>query len=130
MTCEVCRHDAPYTQAQLERRKRELDRDPTISVYPCPDCGGTDYMLSTVNLDRPPPPTYDGMLAQPPTGTPEATVAMINRMPRGPARMKYYEQRQLGGWMVANHMLLMGGLGLLVVVIAVAVFAAVWMVVK
>jgi hypothetical protein len=68
MVCEVCRHDAPYTRNQLVRRQQELDRNPTIDIYPCPDCGGTDYMLSTVNLDQAPPRQYDGILTnKPPT---------------------------------------------------------------
>ncbi len=63
MVCDVCRHDAPYTRSQLARRQQELDRNPTIDVYPCPDCGGRDYMLSEVNINAEPPPHYDGILA-------------------------------------------------------------------
>jgi hypothetical protein len=88
MICPICRHDAPYTKLQWERRKRELERNPDIDIYPCPDCGGTDYMLSTVNIDQPPLP-YDGMLApplSPPTGTAEAMVAALKRAPRGVGR--------------------------------------------
>lgn len=66
MVCEVCRHDAPYTRSQLARRQQELDRNPTLDVFPCPDCGGHDYMLSTVNLDAEPPRAYGGILADKP----------------------------------------------------------------
>ena len=66
MVCDVCRHDAPYTHAQLAQRQQELDRNPTIAIYPCPDCGGRDYMLSTVNLDQEPPRHYAGILSNKP----------------------------------------------------------------
>jgi hypothetical protein len=63
MVCNVCRHDAPYTRAQLARRQQELDRNPTLDVYPCPDCGGRDYMLATVNIDKEPLQQYEGILS-------------------------------------------------------------------
>jgi uncharacterized protein YbaR (Trm112 family) len=61
MVCPICRHDAPYTRAQLAQRQQELDRNPTLDIYPCPDCGGTDYMLSQVNLNQAPLRPYDGI---------------------------------------------------------------------
>lgn len=81
MVCDVCRHDAPYTQAQLARRQQELDRNPTIDVYPCPDCGGRDYMLSTINIGTEPPSLYDGILSSKP--------------PKPPRRSWWY---RLGEW--------------------------------
>lgn len=70
MVCEVCRHDAPYTSAQLAHRRQQLinwaQSDPTIGIYPCPVCGGRDYMLSTINIDQEPPQVYEGMLTNRP----------------------------------------------------------------
>lgn len=68
MICKVCKYDAPYSYAQRDRRMAELDRNPTLDIFPCPDCGGTDYMLSCVNLGKEPPTsfTYRGMLSQVP----------------------------------------------------------------
>ena len=93
MVCPTCQHDAPYSQLQWDKRKRELERDPRIGVFPCPDCGGTDYMLSRINIDVPPPAVYDGMLARkPPTGTAEAMVAALKRMPSGGNRVQMYKE--------------------------------------
>jgi hypothetical protein len=81
MPCDVCKHDAPYTQAQLDRRKHELERSPNVGVYPCPECGGTDYMLSTANLNQAPPRPYDGILT-----TAQERAAIAKQRPRQPPR--------------------------------------------
>lgn len=61
MVCDVCKFDAPFSQSQLQRRQEEINRN-RIGIFPCPECGGTDYMLSEINIGKDPPRVYEGIL--------------------------------------------------------------------
>jgi hypothetical protein len=57
--CWNCLRWAPDSRRQLQNRRRNAARGGDF--FPCPECGGTDYMLSEVKLV--PPTWWDRVLA-------------------------------------------------------------------
>jgi hypothetical protein len=65
---------------QLEGRKETLAKYPNTDRFPCPVCGGTEYMLSTINLNAPEPDEYRGIFSEYSEPVPQRKKSILERV--------------------------------------------------